>query len=124
MASARPTRILVVDDNAILRILIAQVLECAGFETIPADSGEAALEVLRSDPPDLCLVDQVMPGMSGADLIRKLRADERLRGIPAIGVSALQGAEEELLAAGAVKALAKPLTEGPLLAGIRSVLAA
>jgi two-component system, OmpR family, phosphate regulon response regulator PhoB len=120
----RPARVLIVDDNAVLRILLAQLVECAGFEAIPVDSGEAALEVARADPPDVCLVDQLMPGMSGAELIRALRSspDERVRHIPAIGVSALSGADRELMEAGAVAALHKPLTEGPLLDGLRRAL--
>lgn len=124
--AVRPARVLIVDDNAVLRVLLAQLVECAGFEAIPVDSAEAALEVLRSDPPDVCLVDQVMPGMSGAEFIRTLRAspDERLRLIPTIGVSASRGSEAELLAAGAVAALHKPLAEGPLLDGLRRALPA
>jgi two-component system phosphate regulon response regulator PhoB len=59
-------RILVVDDNQILRTLLAQVLEAAGYIAIAAESAEAALEVLRFQPPDLCLVDQVMLRTSGS----------------------------------------------------------
>jgi two-component system phosphate regulon response regulator PhoB len=117
-------RILVVDDNQILRTLLTQVLEAAGYIAIAAESAEAALEVLRFQPPDLCLVDQVMPGMSGADLIRTLRAspDERLRGIPAIALTGLAGTEGEMIAAGAVAAIRKPCAEKPLLDGVREAL--
>ncbi len=120
----RALRILVVDDNDILRTLIAQALESEGYVAIGAGSGEEAMEVARFSPPDLCLVDQVMPGMTGADLIRALRAsvDERLRGIPAIGLSAYAGAREELVAAGAVSAIGKPVAYGDLLARVKSTL--
>ena len=113
----RPKRILVVDDNLPLRVLLAQVLEAAGYVAFLAESGEAALEVARFDPPDLCLVDQNMPGMTGAELIRALRtsSDERLRRIPAIGLTGLDRYAKDLVAAGALFALRKPIDEGPWL---------
>ena len=114
MGPVQPKRILVVDDNLPLRVMVAQALESAGYVAFGAESGEAALEVVRFDPPDLCLVDQNMPGMSGADLIRALRAssDERLRRIPAIGLTGLDRFAAELESAGALFALRKPLDEG------------
>lgn len=123
---ARPARILVVDDNETLRTLLAQVLESEGFVAIAADSGEAALEVARFAPPDLFLVDHVMPGMTGAELIRTLRAsgDERLRSIPAIGLSAYDRGRHELIAAGAVAAIGKPVAYAALLDQVRRTLGA
>lgn len=120
----RPARVLVVDDNETLRTLVAQALESEGYVAIAAESGEAALEVACFEPPDLCLVDQVMPGMTGAQLIRALRAsaDERLRSVPAIGLSAYDGARHELVAAGALLALRKPVSYGALLDAVRSAL--
>jgi two-component system, OmpR family, phosphate regulon response regulator PhoB len=121
---ASAARILVVDDNDILRTLIAQALESEGYVAIAAGSGEEAMEVAQFSPPDLCLVDQVMPGMTGSELIRALRAsgDERLRAIPAIGLSAYEGARHELLAAGAVAAVGKPVAYGALLEMVRETL--
>jgi CheY-like chemotaxis protein len=120
----RAFRILVVDDNEVLRTLVSQVLEAEGYVAIPVESAEAALEVARFAQPDLCIVDQVMPGMSGAEFIRTLRAgeDEQLRSIPAVGMSAYEGAQAELLAAGAIAALKKPIRYGPLLDLIRDAL--
>jgi CheY-like chemotaxis protein len=121
---ARAARILVVDDNDTLRTLIAQALESEGYVAIAAGSGEEAMEVAHFSPPDLCLIDQVMPGMTGAELIRALRAseDERLRAVPAIGLSAYEAARHELLAAGAVNAMGKPVTYGALLELVRITL--
>jgi len=121
---ARAARILVVDDNDTLRTLIAQALESEGYVAISASSGEEALEVARFSPPDLCLVDHVMPGMNGSELIRALRScdDERLRSVPAIGLSAYEAARHELIAAGAVGAVGKPVTYGTLLELVRSTL--
>lgn len=121
---ARAARILVVDDNDTLRTLIAQALESEGYVAIAASSGEEALEVARFSPPDLCLVDHVMPGMNGAELIRALRSsdDERLRSVPSIGLSAYEAARHELIAAGAVGAVGKPVTYGTLLELVRATL--
>ncbi len=125
MAVVRPLRILIVDDNGVLRALLAQALESAGYVAIGADCGEAALDVVRFDPPDLCLVDQVMPGMSGVELVQALRAseDEQLRRMPVIGLTGLAGAERMLLEAGADAALPKPFLEGPLLELVQRALA-
>lgn len=122
---ARPKRILVVDDNLTLRVLLAQALEEAGYVAIAAESGEAALAVARFDPPDLCLVDHHMPGMNGAQLIRELRrsADERLRSVPAIGLTGYHEAAQDLVDAGALCALAKPCGERSLLEKVASALA-
>jgi CheY-like chemotaxis protein len=122
---ARPKRILVVDDNLTLRVLLAQALEEAGYVAIAAESAEAALAVARFDPPDLWLVDHHMPGMNGAQLIRELRrsADERLRSVPAIGLTGYQEAAQDLVDAGALCALAKPCGERPLLEQVASALA-
>jgi CheY-like chemotaxis protein len=120
----RSARILVVDDNRTLRLLISQALEHAGYVAIGADCAETALEVARTDPPDLLLVDQVMPGMSGAELIRSVRADPTLRTRTVIGFSGVSNAAEELLRAGADLALQKPLHEEELLGQVRRMLAA
>jgi CheY-like chemotaxis protein len=122
--ATRARKILIVDDNGVLRALLAQALEAAGYVAIAADSGESALEVARFEPPDLCVVDQVMPGMSGADLVRALRAseDEQLRRMPVIGLSGVSGADRLLLEAGADAALPKPFREGPLLELVEKTL--
>jgi len=124
VGTAQPKRILVVDDNLPLRVMLAQVLEQAGYVAFVAESGEAALEVARFDPPDLCLVDQNMPGMTGAELIRALRtsSDERLRRIPAIGLTGLERFSKDLVAAGALFALQKPIDEGPWLARVERAM--
>ena len=121
---ARPARILVVEDNETLRTLLAQVLEGEGYVAIPAESGEEALEVARLAPPDLCLVDHVMPGMSGAEFIRALRrsTEDRLRMVPAIGLSAYESGRSELVAAGAIGAFGKPVAYAALIDGIRRAL--
>jgi CheY-like chemotaxis protein len=70
---APPYRILIVDDNHLIRRLLSLILEGAGYVPAEADSGDMALTSVRVDPPDACIVDEVMPGMHGSELIRAIR---------------------------------------------------
>ena len=70
-------RILVVDDSATMRALHVYHLQSAGYETVQADSGFAALEVLREARCSLALVDINMPRMDGFTLTRRIREDKR-----------------------------------------------
>ncbi len=120
----RPTRVLVVDDNLPLRLMVSQALEEHGYVTVAADSAEEALEAASFQPPDLCVIDFFMPGMSGAELIRELRGsvDERLRRVKVIGLTGYEGGDRELLLAGADLVLRKPWNEAALLAGVSQLM--
>lgn len=122
---SRPVRILLVDDNPLILRVLSLVLEEVGFEVVPADSAEAALVLARLDPPDLFIVDQEMPGMKGADLVRTLRTsgDLRLASAPVLGISAHADAEGPLRAAGARAFLRKPVEEDALLDAVLLALA-
>lgn len=117
-------RILVVDDNHVIRRLVALVLEGAGYVPFEADSGEAALEVVHEVVPDLCIVDEVMPGMTGSELIAVLRraGDPRVAQLPVVAMSARAEGVRALLRAGASAFLSKPIDEDALLATVASVL--
>jgi signal transduction histidine kinase len=74
--TAQPRRLLLVDDDALIRVSAAELLEDLGHVVIEAASGDAALEALRSGTPvDLVITDQAMPGMTGTDLARHIRQD-------------------------------------------------
>jgi signal transduction histidine kinase len=109
-------RVLVVDDVADNRAVLARALQHLGFETQQADSGEAALAQARACPPDLVLMDLVMPGLSGPLVIRRLRELPGLQHAPIIAISASASAEDEQgsLAAGASDFLPKPVDLGLL----------
>jgi circadian clock protein KaiC len=77
-------RILVVDDEADERFLLRRAFERAGHEVGDADDGAVALAIARDSPPDLIVTDMMMPVMSGAELIRRLRRDPATAGIPII----------------------------------------
>jgi len=67
-------RILIVDDDPIVSLTLARMLEWSGHEATLADSGQAGLERVQSDVPDAIILDMRMPGMSGLDFLRELRA--------------------------------------------------
>ena len=74
-------KILVVDDEPNNRLLLAAILEPAGYAVVEAASGDDALRLAKEDHPDLIVMDLLMPGMSGADLIKALRLDPGLTGV-------------------------------------------
>jgi DNA-binding response OmpR family regulator len=117
-------RVLVVDDSEPVRELLARALRQHGFEVHAADSGPAALRLAYDLRPSLAIVDQWMPGMTGAELIRLLRAAPvpELRRMAIIGLSGRSGSERDLLGAGAGSFLAKPFGEPELVAAVRAAL--
>lgn len=121
MARSRPgLRVLVVDDNHLIRRLLGLILESAGFETVEAESAEDALALAAELPPDLWIVDEVMPGLCGSDLVRRLRRsrDARLAAAPIVGLSGRAGAGAELRAAGCDVFVAKPIDEHRVLTAL------
>ncbi len=119
-----PVRILVVDDAEQVRKILVQTLRALGFEPVQAESAPEALRLVLASPPDVAIVDQWMPDMTGAELVRLLRAsgDPRVRSVAVIGLSGRPGSERELLAAGALTFLPKPFRIAQLTAALRLAL--
>lgn len=116
-------RILLIDDESCIRDFISDLLgESHTIET--AASGEAGFELAKSSPPDLILLDILMPGENGVEIGRKLRAHPVTRGIPIIMLTALNEPEQRInaYAAGADDYLAKPFHPTELVARIESKL--
>jgi CheY-like chemotaxis protein len=122
----RPFRILVVDDNHLILRLLQLILEGAGHLPVTVESGALALEIANEAAPDLWIVDEVMPGMRGSDVIRALRRsrDPRVAAVPVIGISGRAGAAAELLAAGATAFVPKPVEEREILEAVAAALGA
>ena len=107
--SPRRPKILVVDDEPPLRELVVVTLGDA-FVCDEVDNGDEALARLSGDHYDLVMLDVMMPGTSGTDVLRKMRDDEKLRDVPVIVMSAWQSPQDvaSALEAGADRFLAKP----------------
>ncbi|MDM0117361.1 adenylate/guanylate cyclase domain-containing protein [Variovorax sp. J22R133] len=86
-----PARLLVVDDNKVNRLLMTRSLELQGHSVQTAENGRIALDLLRSEPFDLMLLDMEMPEMTGFEVLEHLTADVKLRDLPVIVTSSLEG---------------------------------
>jgi len=113
-------RVLLVDDSRVTREMIRRLLEDAGFSVRAAPSAEEALELLAGESFDCLVTDIEMPGMTGLDLTRKLRTDERFEDLPIIVVSTRDRPSEHRagLDAGADAYLSKQGLEARELAGL------
>jgi len=117
-------RILVADDKASSRELVRTILENLGYEVREADDGIKALQAIRESLPDLVLLDLQMPGLTGHEVLARLRADERFAKLPVVALtaSAMSGDREKALAAGFTSYLAKPVTLSTLRAEVSRLL--
>lgn len=116
--------ILLVEDEPAIQELIAFNLTQAGHHVMRADSVEAAQSMVRSALPDLILLDWMLPGISGIDYARKLRADERTKQIPLIMLTARSDESDKIagLETGADDYITKPFSPRELQARIKAVL--
>lgn len=119
-----PASILVVDDTPANLQLLSGMLKERGYKVRPAPSGELALRGARITPPDLILLDVTMPDMDGYEVCARLKADERLRDIPVLFISALTDAQDKIRAfqAGGVDYVTKPFNIEEVDARVRTHL--
>lgn len=103
--------VLVVDDHPLSRELVGDLLEAAGYTVLQAEDGLGLLERVRSEQPDLILMDLQLPGVDGFTLARQLKTDAETREIPILAMSAHASPERraQVLAAGFAEFLTKPL---------------
>jgi len=116
--------ILVVDDQFQNVELLEAYLVPQGYEIVKAASGEEALEKLSGNQIDLILLDVMMPGMSGIEVLQKLRADKKTGLIPVVMVTVLKETEDKIkaLEAGCDDFISKPFDKVELLARVKSIL--
>jgi CheY-like chemotaxis protein len=122
--AGRPTRILVVDDQRENREVLAIVLESEGFLVLTADNGEGALTSVAGQPPDLILLDVMMPGMDGYQVASTIKGNPDTKNIPILMLTALDGRNVRTLAlsAGAEDLLTKPFSGAELCVSVRNLL--
>jgi DNA-binding response OmpR family regulator len=118
--------ILVVDDNQDIRDLISHFLSADGFHLFTATDGESALNILKRNQIDLVLLDVMMPGISGLDLLREIRAnsDKKLRDIPVMMITAKTGTDDidKALSLGANSYIVKPFRGNAIREKVRAIL--
>jgi len=116
--------ILVVDDNALNRQFLKDELEDKGYLVSTAEDGEEALAIVAENPPDLILLDVMMPKLDGYEVCRRLKSDERTILIPVVMVTALTASHERIkgIGVGADDFLSKPYNRLELLTRVRSLL--
>ena len=116
--------VLVVDDNQQNLELLQAYLEDMDCETIPANDGPQALDIIADNPPDLILLDIMMPKMSGFEVCKRLKNDPKTSDIPIIMVTALNefGDIERGLDSGTDDFLSKPVNKLELLTRVRTML--
>jgi two-component system, OmpR family, alkaline phosphatase synthesis response regulator PhoP len=116
--------ILVVDDNQQNRELLQVYLEDVDCRAIPAQDGLEALEIIRKNPPDLVLLDIMMPKMSGFEVCKRIKENPKTTDIPVIMVTALSefGDIERAIDSGTDDFLSKPVNKLELLTRVKTML--
>ena len=121
-----PKRILVIDDEESVRLIVREMLIMEGYEVVIAANGKAGLQLFRNDPTDLIITDIFMPEMEGLETIRELH-----REYPGVKIIAMSGGGESGMLSflsyakrfGALRTLRKPFSREELLANVQELLA-
>ncbi len=115
----RRTRILLIDDEERIVNFLALKLKVSGYDVVCARDGEKGLKIARTNAPDLILLDIIMPGIDGLEVLRRLR---QFSDLPVIILSAKEHIAEEVLSLGANSYMSKPFSPDDLIARIKLIL--
>ena len=119
-----PKKILLVDDDSNVHLLVVPILSKAGYTAVSAKTGEQALMLALKDRPDLIILDVIMPGIKGRDLCKKMKTYDVLKDIPIIFLT-VKDSEDDIkaeLESGAIAHLTKPVNPSDLLQTIGSII--
>lgn len=118
------TRVLVIDDDAAVRLVLQRNLEHAGFEVMTAEEGLGGLAAALGEAPDIVVLDLMMPNVDGFVVLDALQRDPRTAAIPVIVLTAVTapGVRERCEEGGAALVMTKPFEPTMLAAGINAIL--
>jgi CheY-like chemotaxis protein len=122
LGEVRMARVLVADDEPGIRLLLGRLLRGDGHDVLEAADGDAALESILLNHPEVAILDVMMPGLTGLDVCRLVRADPGVSRTPLLVLSA-NGEEGEALRAGADAFLGKPFLPSRLLDAVGNLVA-
>ena len=105
-------KVLIVEDNELNMKLFHDLLEAHGIDTIETSDGNTVLDLAREHKPDLILMDIQLPEISGLDVTKLLKADEELKAIPVVAVTAfaMKGDEQKIREGGCEDYISKPIS--------------
>ena len=116
-------KILIVDDEEIVRRVLRGLLKKEGYEVIEAEDGEAGVELAKKEDPDVILMDLTMPRMGGLEACRLLKKDEKTKNIPVLVITALGGENKtEAIDAGIDDFVSKPFDAEEISIRVKSML--
>jgi two-component system cell cycle response regulator DivK len=117
-------KILVVEDNELNMKLFCDLLGAHGYETIQITEGMKALEIARTEKPDLILMDIQLPEVSGLEVTKWIKEDDELKSIPVIAVTAfaMKGDEERIRQGGCEAYISKPISVGKFVETVKQFL--
>ena len=117
-------RILVIDDDPDIGIMIKMILEYSGYSVLVSDRGDQAEELIRNNHVDLLIMDMLLSGINGTDICRRLKqTDSTTHQLPIMMISAHPNAKETCLEAGADDFIAKPFDMDDILSKISRLVA-
>ena len=123
---AQGAKVLVVDDNEDVRDLVVHILNADGFHVFSASEGLSALSILKANDIDLVLLDVMMPGMSGLEVLAEIRtgSDKKIREVPVMMITAKSSTEDidKALAIGANSYVVKPFRGATIREKVRTIL--
>ena len=116
--------ILIVEDNELNMRLFTDLLQAHGYETLTSVDGRDAIELCRTHKPNLIVMDIQLPGMSGIEITKLLKADDELKDIPVIAVTAfaMKGDEVRIMEAGFASYVAKPISAPSFLDNVAKLI--
>ena len=123
-AGGEPRRILLAEDDAILQRIVTHILTQHGFQVVIANDGEEAIDPVKTRRPDAIILDAMMPGMDGLEVLHEIRKDTVTRDIPVMMLS-VRNLEKDLVSGfdmGADDYLVKPFKPEDLVARLKRLL--